>query len=205
MKNIIKIGDKFNDLTVISESPSISSQKQVECVCICGIIKKYRYDHIKAERIKSCGCLKKRKPGAKTHGMTNTKEYSIWSDMKKRCYNIKTQNYKYYGDRGITVCDRWLNSFENFISDMGTCPNKTSSIERKDNNLGYCTDNCEWIDLKNQASNRRSSVKLNINGIIMGMTQLATMLSADYNYMNKIYHKGTLATYLLKHYNIKLI
>jgi hypothetical protein len=85
----------------------------------------------------------------------NRSERAIWSGMKQRCLNPKCAAYCYYGGRGITVCDRWLESFENFFEDMGPRPSPDHSIDRINNDLGYFPENCAWRTRKEQMSNRR--------------------------------------------------
>lgn len=90
----------------------------------------------------------------KTHGMSKSPEYMIWQNMKARCYYPRDISYVNYGGRGIKVCDRWLNSFDNFIADMGKRP-KGTSIERKNNDGDYSPENCVWLDRSLQNHNQR--------------------------------------------------
>jgi hypothetical protein len=119
-------------------------QKQVIAQCECGTIKTVLYTYIKSGRSKSCGCVQRNKwKNINTkHLLTNSTEYSSWTNMKTRCTNPNFKQYKDYGGRGIKVCDRWLNSFQNFINDMGLKPGLEYSIDRIDNNKGYETSNC---------------------------------------------------------------
>jgi hypothetical protein len=92
------------------------------------------------------------------HGMTNSLEYKTWNQIKNRCLNANHHAYSNYGGRGITVCERWKNSFENFLADMGRKPSKEYSIDRINANGNYETGNCRWATIHQQASNRRNSL-----------------------------------------------
>ena len=101
------------------------------------------------------------------HGMTNTPEYRAWQEMIQRCYNPNGNRYHRYGGRGITVCARWLESFENFYKDMGDRPSIRHSLDRKDNDLGYYKENCRWATPGQQAYNKTH--KKNSTGRVVGV------------------------------------
>jgi hypothetical protein len=96
----------------------------------------------------------------RTHGNSKKSIYNIYYGMKRRCYNDKVKCYPHYGGRGIKVCDRWLQSSQNFIEDMGERPSLLHSLERVDVNGHYCPENCKWATQKEQVKNRRKIVDL---------------------------------------------
>ena len=128
------------------------------CKCDCGNIKSVRGSRLKSGTTKSCGCyqIETTIQRSKTHGMSKTKTYKSWSGAKRRCYNKNTSDYVYYGGRGITVCSRWLNSFENFLEDMGKTPDK-KTLDRIDSNKNYCKKNCRWATVKQQNRNKNNN------------------------------------------------
>ena len=95
-----------------------------------------------------------------THRMTKTPEYKAWDSMKQRCFNPNHKRYSDWGGRGIKVCDRWKNSSENFLADMGLKPTPKHSLDRIDNDGDYCPENCRWATKAEQENNRRNNKPL---------------------------------------------
>lgn len=97
------------------------------------------------------------------HGMTGAPEYRVWSKMLNRCRDINTDNYKWYGGRGIVVCEEWLD-FTVFSRDMGRRPSEKHSLDRIDNDGAYSKRNCRWSTMKEQSRNRRGNIRIMFNG-----------------------------------------
>ena len=127
------------------------------CHCSCGSVCDIRADSLARENtpVESCGCLRVEvfTKMATKHGLSQTPEYDVWASMIERCNNSNRDEYKYYGGRGIGVCDRWMN-FENFIADMGERPSLKLQIDRINNDGDYEHSNCRWATKEQQSHNR---------------------------------------------------
>lgn len=154
MKLIDLTGSKFGKLTVQSRA-SDKAYKRPHWVCICDCGGKSVVSGTNLNRLttRSCGCLYEVSKRATTHGLTKSRAYGSWCAMKYRCLSEKHESYARYGGRGITICDRWLRSFEAFYEDMGERP-EGLTLERIDNDKGYYKENCKWATRSEQNKNQ---------------------------------------------------
>jgi hypothetical protein len=152
------IGKNFGEWTVLSDAEHYSFRgkklRMVSCHCSCGTVKEVRLSHLKGGRSKSCGCSR-----GESHGLQKHPIYSVWGAMKQRCANSNNPAYHNYGGRGINVCSRWENSFQNFFDDMGSSWSGGLSLDRVDNDGGYSLKNCRWATPEEQAANKRNTRK----------------------------------------------
>lgn len=153
----------FWRLTIVSEAEWVRRkdwylERYVNCLCICWSECTRKLSRIKFWDTKSCWCLHREvaKEVNTTHWMSKTDEYNIRHKLKDRCYKTNSADYHRYWWRWIKVCDRRLESFENFYEDMWDRP-KWLSIDRIDNDWDYTPDNCRRSTKKEQANNRRSN------------------------------------------------
>lgn len=139
-----------------------------ECRCDCGGVKTQTAAILKQPGLRSCGCMVKKRPYTKLfkHGATNSPEFRAWAAIIYRCHNPTAAAYKWYGARGIEVCDRWREGFTNFLADMGQKPEGKYSLDRVDNDKGYSPENCRWATDIEQQRNRSIVRKIEHNGEI---------------------------------------
>lgn len=155
-------GQRFGRLEVKRLSHRDYNKQAVwDCECDCGQEVKILLQSLTSGRTRSCGCLGKEVTSqimkgntfAKKHGGTGSRTYSSWAAMRSRCLVKSSGNYHKYGAKGVTICDRWKESFENFLEDMGKRPEGTS-LDRTDCSKGYSPDNCRWATIEEQNQNR---------------------------------------------------
>ena len=149
--------------------------------CDCGDVSRYEKSNVvrgNSTRCKSCS-TENRSRKLTRHGAASPvcsdelkrKAYVIYKGMKSRCKNPKNARYNSYGGRGISISDEWASGFDRFISDMGLPPTSSHSIDRIDNDLGYCKENCRWATATEQARNKRNNRVLEIDGVSMAMSE----------------------------------
>jgi len=159
---LISIGTKFDRLTVVSAPVRTKNRVFYQCLCICGTEKPINGVELRGGQ-RSCGCLRDDIGNHRTHGYAKTPIYICWCNMIARCENKNSTQYVRYGARGIKVCDRWRQSFEAFLEDMGFPPDGYE-IDRIDNDLGYEPKNCRWATKSQQARNTSMTTKITFRG-----------------------------------------
>ena len=174
---IINIGDKIGNLTVINFSHKDKWKKSYYvCLCDCGNIVVSRDTSLKFHKTHSCGCIKYTK-----HGMNRTRLYGIWCNMKSRCRNKNTPAYLRYGERGIAICDEWIEDFRNFLSwALENGYNDSLSIDRIDCDGDYNPQNCRWADNSVQSNNRRCNHYITIGDDTLSLSEWCKKLGKVY-------------------------
>lgn len=189
-------GLTFGILTVIKRAPRRNTHEQAywECSCSCGGLAVTTGTRLKSGHTKSCGCLRKdtttpRSKRTVQHGGSGTSEFKSWDGMRQRCSNPNDANFARYGGRGIRICERW-ESFEAFLSDMGTKPSPKMSIDRINNDGNYEPSNCRWATSEEQARNRRSNKLLSFDGKTMVLREWASVYGIAHQTLNWRIGKG---------------
>ncbi|WWT40487.1 deoxyuridine 5'-triphosphate nucleotidohydrolase [Staphylococcus phage PT94] len=184
-------GDIINNLKIINEEPKNKhGKRQYKCQCLlCGSETIELATNIKTGRKTSCGCDygQKISDSMMKHGgrKNHTSEYSSWCAMKTRCYNKNYHSYHRYGGRGIIVCDKWRDSFDNFLEDMGEKPFKNYQLDRIDNNGNYEPSNCRWVSPKENSNNRKKPEnKTGYTGIYFREKTSRFLVSMSHNRKN---------------------
>lgn len=185
-------GKKFNMLTVLELHDKENGIARWKCQCECGNISIVRGGNLKSGAVKSCGCMSSR-VRKKTHCESNTKLYRHWISMIYRCSNPKHFAYKWYGARGIKVCDEWktYEGFKEWVLKTKPKDYEDISVERVDVNGDYCPQNCIWIPLREQANNRRTCRYYTYNGKTQNLMQWCKEYNVNYKLVHdRIYKSG---------------
>lgn len=190
MKSADLIGQRFNNLIVVSREPSLNGKSRWKCKCDCGNITIVSGYNLKNNSVKSCGCLLHLPHN--THHLSKTAICKTWYKMRQRCYNKNDKAYKDYGGRGITICDEWNDSPESFYKwSIENGYSDGLSIDRIDNNKGYEPSNCVWSTPKQQANNRRTCIIFFHNGKKQNLMQWCEELNLPYKVIHsRIYKSG---------------
>jgi len=183
VKNLI--GRKFGRLTILRLKGRLRGRRAAVFKCECGTKIHRALGRVTCGFLKSCGCLaidavRKAKT---THGEggIETPEYNAWASAKSRCYRKKDASYARYGGVGITMCERWLHSYKNFLADMGRRPTPQHSLDRKKNNLGYNPKNCRWSSKKEQVRNRAVTRRITFIGKTLTLKEWSEITGITYN------------------------
>ncbi|MGJ7529831.1 hypothetical protein [Variovorax sp. GB1P17] len=157
MKRLDLFGERFDRLLVMSQAVSIGRSTRWNCHCDCGSRVVVRSNHLREGATRSCGCFARDEASvrASTHGMSKSPEYMAWIDMRDRCNSPADREYKNYGARGISVCQRWEASFADFYVDVGPRPSENHSLDRIKNGSDYEPGNVRWATAAQQVRNRR--------------------------------------------------
>jgi len=180
-KNIDIAGMTFGRLTAIGASPEIDRARFWIFSCECGKITEKRKTDVISGATRSCGCLLSEATTQRLtkHGMCKTPEYRAWRAMINRCTNPKYEHFNCYGGRGITVCDAWMNSFEEFFSSVGPRPSTQHSLDRRETNGNYEPSNCRWATKQEQSNNMRKNVFIDYLGKRQTISEWSRELGID--------------------------
>jgi hypothetical protein len=188
----IEVGTSFGDWTVTNPCLRKSGLTYAPCICVCGTKKLILRNNLIRGLTLGCGCKHgERIAASKTrHGMSDTPEQVTWMHMRKRCGDQKNPAFKNYGGRGIFVCDRWRNSFDNFLADMGRKPSPRHSIERINNDGPYSPENCRWATVTEQAHNKRNNIMVMFEGSLVGLWYVQEKTGIPLKTLHSRYYAG---------------
>lgn len=198
-------GKRFGELIVIRQLLKRDKNRKIrwKCRCSCGNTTITTSNCLLTGNTKSCGCKKYNwkylnlKHG-ESSGINKTKEYRTWRNIKSRCLNINNIDYVYYGKRGITICNEWKKSFENFLKDVGRAPGKNFTLERINNNGNYEKFNCKWVTRKEQANNTRKNIIIIACGRKMTKSEWISFLGVEKGWFDRRWYKDKNIIKILK-------
>lgn len=180
MKKDIAIGAKFERLTVTQRIDGRPAR--YECMCSCGKTTVVICYQLTSNKTKSCGCLSREgvSKTMTTHGMRGSPEYKAWAEAKGRCHNEKSEKYKWYGARGIEMCEEWRNDFMRFYEHIGAKPTRKHELDRINNDKGYEPGNVRWATRITQVRNRSNAIYVKKDGVTMHLTEFAKVSGIKY-------------------------
>lgn len=188
----LPIGAKYGRWNVVGIADSLNGKLRMKVICDCGTVSEVDKYALTYGTSKSCGCLhaENMRKLSSTHGKSKTAIYRVYRSMLNRCSSMNLHNSHRYVGRGITVCEAWLNSFENFYADMGDRPTAKHQLDRLDNSLGYYKENCRWVSPQENARNRDNSIAVEVDGEHITLKDLAIKLGIKYGTLYYRYTKG---------------
>jgi len=185
-KNII--GERFGRLVAVE----YMGRSRWRCCCDCSAVVVVRKDQLCSGKTRSCGCLLSESTTLRftKHSGSGSPTYKIWAAMIGRCENPNNASFHLYGGRGVTICDRWRESFADFLSDMGQRPSNRHSIDRIDPNGDYRLGNCRWATTTEQARNRRDSNNLTVFCVTKNICDWCEQFSINVSTVRKRLRNG---------------
>jgi hypothetical protein len=179
-------GERHGKLVLVDRPDKDNKPSVWLCRCDCGGETTTRIGLLRSGHVKSCGCRASRwmKERNTTHGLSHLPEFTVWQGIKARTVGVSAAKTAYYGARGITMCERWRNSFPAFLEDMGRRPpgingsdgRAAYSVERIDNNKGYEPSNCRWATRAEQNRNTSRTIRVVVDGQVVPLIDLLERL-----------------------------
>lgn len=180
-------GQRFGKLTAIKLSHQAKRRRTFWlCLCDCGKYTTVDLSHLTSGHTKSCGCanIERIRNLNLKHGLSNSRLWRCYHNMRTRCYWTRSKEYKYYGERGIKVCDEWINpetGFETFYAwAMKNGYKEDLTLDRINTNGNYEPSNCRWVDLYTQANNKRTTRYVSVNGEVDTVARWSRALGVSY-------------------------
>ena len=180
-------GQRFERLVVLEREGTRNKRTTWLCQCDCGKAHITTTSYLRSDAAHSCGCLLKetREKAMRKHGQCGTRLYHIWDNMKRRCINPQNPGFRIYGERGITVCEEWM-EFQPFYDwSIANGYDDILQLDRRNNDKGYSPDNCRWTTSKVNGRNKRSNRPITYNGETRIMKEWSEYLGINYYTLRK--------------------